>query len=149
MFGISKRSVVRVYQPPSMRPTSRMDVHSNDTGASLIRGTATRSDGVNASPASRDSSLPFGNAIEVVLICCASENRTRLTTNCSLARILARGSFGWPENRLPIPTPAVAGSDPKTFKKENGAAFTSPPAWRVGIHTIGFGQAGAGRCVYA
>src|ERR1700738_740301 len=137
MFGISKRSVVRVYKPPSTRPTSCMDVHSNDTGASLIRGTATGSDGVNASPASRDSARPFGNAIEVILICCASENGTRLTTNCSLARILARVSFGWPGDRLPIPTPTVAGSDPKTLKKENGAAFTSPQASRVVIHAIG------------
>src|SRR5258705_13174267 len=59
-----------------------------------MRGTSTRSDGARLSLASFASSTPFGNAIEVIRISCASENGTRLTTNCSLARMLARVSLG-------------------------------------------------------
>src|SRR3979490_923091 len=123
-----------------LKPTSCMNVHSIDTGASLIRGTATRSDAVSASPASLGSSTPFGNAIDVILICCAGGNGTELTPNFLLAGMLPRVSFGWPGDRLPIPTPTVAGSDPKTLKKENGAAFTSPDVSRVVIHAIGRGK---------
>src|SRR6516164_6959677 len=130
--GISKRSRVRVYQPPSMRPIrsslsastcwraalvtassltctirilpstspkppsaiSCMKVHSIETGACAMRGTSTRNEGTSDKPASFGSSTPLGNAIDVTRISCASANGTRLTTNCSLARILARVSFG-------------------------------------------------------
>src|SRR5580704_9919663 len=119
--------------------TSCMKRHSIDTGASDNRGGATRSDDVSGSLASLGSSTPLGKSIEVILICCARENDTRLTTNCSLARILARVSFGSPGARLPMPTPTVAGSEPNTLKNENGAAFTDPFLSLVVIHAMGRG----------
>ena len=67
----------------------------------------------------------MGNAIDVTRISSANANGTRLTTNCSLARILARVSFGSAGPLLPMPIPTVAGSLPKTLKNENGDRKTS------------------------
>src|SRR5260221_3845305 len=64
--------------PKLPNTTSCINVHSIDTGASAIYGTATRSDGVRVSPASTGSSTPFGNAIEVMRIFCASANGTEI-----------------------------------------------------------------------
>src|SRR5215467_85590 len=184
--GISKRSRVRVYQPPSMRPIrssfsastcwraalvtassltctirilpsttpklpsaiSCMNMHSIETGACAIRGTATRNEGASDSPASFGSSTPLGNAIDVTRISCASANGTRLTTNCSLVRILARVSFGSAGPLLPMPIPTVAGSLPKTLKNENGAALIAPAASRVVTHAIGRGKTVASSNLY-
>src|ERR1700730_4501035 len=128
--------------------TSCMKRHSIDTGASDNRGGATRSDDVSASLASLGSSTPLGKSIEVILICCARENDTRLTTNCSLARILARVSFGSPGARLPMPTPTVAGLEPNTLENENGAAFTDPFLSLVVIHAMGRGMTVARSSLY-
>src|SRR5262245_30496055 len=178
MAGISKRSRVRVYQPPSMRPIrssfsastcwrvasvtassltctikilpstrpkppsaiSCMKMHSIATGASAMRGTPTRIEDASDRPASFGSSRPLGNAIDVMRICSASANGTRLTTNCSLARILARVSFGSAGPLLPMPMPTVAGSLPNTLKNENGAALIAPAASRVVTQAIGRGK---------
>src|SRR5262245_14459543 len=178
MAGISKRSRVRGYQPPSMRPIgssfpssmcvrdpsvtasalpcpirilpstrpkppsaiSCRKVHSIETGASAIRGTPTRIEGASDRPASFGSSTPLGNAIDVTRICSASTNGTRLTTNCSLLRILARVSLGSAGPLLPMPIPTVAGSLPKTLKNEKGAALMAPGASRVVTHAIGRGK---------
>jgi len=105
-----------------------------------MRGTLTRSDAARKSPASLGSSTPFGNAIEVTRICCASENGTRLTTKCSVSRMFARVSFGSAGPLLPMPIPTVAGSLPNTLKKENGAALTAPRLSRVVTQAIGRGR---------
>jgi hypothetical protein len=49
-------------------------------------------------------------------------------------------SFGSPGFLLPMPIPTVAGSEPKTLKKENGARFTAPRASLVVTHAIGRGS---------
>src|SRR5712691_9288812 len=113
-----------------------------------MRGTSTLSDGARLSLASFASSTPLGNAIEVIRISCASENGTRLTTNCSLARMFARVFLGSRGALLPIPTPTVAGSLPKTLKNENGAALTAPLASLVVIHAIGRGSTVANSNLY-
>src|SRR6266446_3777404 len=99
-----------------------------------------RSEGASRSPASFGSSTPFGNAIEVIRISCASANGTRLTTNSSLARMLARVSLGSRGPLLPMPIPTVAGSLPNTLKNENGAALMAPLASLVVIHAMGRGN---------
>src|SRR6516162_3708482 len=128
------------HQPEAAERDFLHEEHSIETGASAMRGTATRNEGTSDKPASFGSSTPLGNAIDVTRISCASANGTRLTTNCSLVRILARVSFGSAGPLLPMPMPTVAGSLPKTLKNENGAALIAPAASRVVTHAIGRGK---------
>jgi len=87
--------------------------------------------------------MPFGKAIEVTRISDAIENRTRLTTNCSVSRMLARVSLGSRGTLLPMPTATTARSLGNTLKNENAAALIAPLASRDVIGAIRARQHGS------
>jgi hypothetical protein len=62
--------------------------------------------------------------------------------------MFARVSLGSPGPLLPMPTPMVAGSLPKTLKKENGAALMAPLGSLVVIHAMGRGNTVASNSLY-
>jgi hypothetical protein len=62
--------------------------------------------------------------------------------------MFARVSLGSPGPLLPMPTPTVAGSLPKTLKKENGAALMAQLGSLVVIHAMGRGNTVASNSLY-
>ncbi len=83
--------------------------HSMCTGDSATRGAFTIREGALVSPATLNSSMPWGAAVEESLILCISSSVHRLNTNSPVSRTLRRLSFSPPWSCSPLAQYMITG----------------------------------------
>lgn len=122
-------------------PISRVECsrHSRAAGAWVMRGGFTRVDGVRVRSVFSISDWPCGKVAAVWTIWSTTVSSTRLMTSSWLERMFFAVSLGMPGDLFPGAMATMGGFEPKTLKKENGAALTMPFSSMVVIQAMGRG----------
>src|SRR5580692_2199684 len=104
---------------------------------SFTRGGRTRSLATGVSPATANSSTPYGYSPEVTFIFSANSSLTMFTTNSFVARTFVSVSFEG--SRYDAVKHSTGGFALATVKKLNGARFATPSGEMVDTNAIGRG----------
>ena len=125
--------------PVGSMSTIRSSRHSMLAGEAATRGGFTITLGALSSPASSNSSAPYGASIELRFICSRRSQVTRFVTNSPVSRTLTMVSFSCRSAGALHEKITTGGAVETRLKCENGARFTCPLRLIVLIQPIGRG----------